>query len=172
MRLLALLVSCSMIIASCTDESPGPSSSSSATTNSAQVSQYVQNDTSSTDRRTYSNIDANRALSTWLEEAANLVVFVDNSPPDWLPGHMAQLKQKKPALTSIFVTRVPMDEYYGARAYVIPKLKASYIIIDKKYVILNPIYDSSTRGIMMAQGDVTSLNDHLRYTSWLIGTDI
>jgi len=123
-------------------------------------------------RKTYSNVDADSQIQTWLDSAEQFIFVVDSTAPTWILEYLRKLKQNKPYLTIYYAS----DKNYDTKKYYfysrVPDLRTSYILVDRTRVILNPLYESSSKGITYVVTSPAIVADYHGYTTWLTGLDI
>jgi hypothetical protein len=114
--------------------------------------------------RVFLNLEAQQLLSVWLSSARMSIVVVEAQPPDWLLTYLERLKQQNPAVQIYCATPRISDTAFHVT---VADLKASYIVIDGSSLILNPIYDASTKGLMYVQNNSSIINDYLGFANYL-----
>lgn len=100
----------------------------------------------------YTEARAGDSAKEFIKQAKNVVVVAETTPPDWLESFLSKLENNNPFLRAILLTSTECSgELRGCRT--ILGLKASFILVDDKYVLINPLYDASTRGVSYAATD-------------------
>lgn len=118
-------------------------------------------------KRVYSNLESETLIRRWLSAADSSLIIVDSAAPEWLPSELERLKARKPYLNIQLASKHLID----APGYqFIPSLKASYILIDYQYLVLNPLYSSTDHGLSYVTDDLMIVEDYLRFSQSLFST--
>ena len=171
-RTVNLLGICSVLVSLIGCVETGKSTTSTTTSSDSSLAQYKSQATQGATKATVSSANADAVLRKWLLSAERTLVVVEDQPPAWLLAYLQKIKTEKPYVQIYFVSKYTVSAESWLRAYTVPTLKGSYIIIDRKWVVLNPVYDQMTRGLMHVQSDSQTVSDYTKFTSWMINTQL